>query len=221
MFYDFYLLLNKICFILYGFKEDIEDFLIKHKKKIMVGVVILIIIIALAVYLSKDRSHTRVYDSQKLFYNDNQILVGFEDLPHSQENVRSTFSVFVRLNNLAGNTEWNENQSLKKYIIDNSGSPNIVYYRETGTVTIEIAYRNHEGINDTYDFNITNFPMQKWVGVCIVVDDRIVKVFIDGRLYTAKKLNTIPWRSNKMLNIGKNKQNFNGNIGMIDFIIGH
>ena len=40
---------------------------------------------------------------------------------------------------------------------------------------------------------------------------------MDGKLHTAKKLNTVPWVSKKMLNIGKNKENFNGYIGMIDY----
>lgn len=197
--------------------EDIQDFISEHKKKIMISVVVLVLLIVLIVYLNKDSSHRRLYESQQLFYNDKQIMVGFEDLPHSQENIRSTFSTFVRLNNLAGNTQWNEDQSSRKIIIDNSGSPNIVFYRETGIVVVEIAYRSEEGINEMYEFNLENFPMQRWVGICIVTDDRVVKIYLDGKLYTAKKLNTVPWRSNKMLNIGKNTKNFNGNIGMIDY----
>ena len=107
-----------------------------------------------------------------------------------------------------GNTEWTEDQSFKKYIINNSGSPNIVYNREKGNVVIEVAYKNDEGINENYEFELNYFPMQRWVGICIVVEDRIVKVFMDGKLHTAKKLNTVPWVSKKMLNIGKNKENF-------------
>ena len=197
--------------------EDIQDFISENKKTIMISVVILVLLIVLIVYLNKDSSHTNIYDSQQLFYNDKQIMVGFEDLPPSQENIRASLSTFIRLNNLGGNTQWNEDQSLKKFIIDNSGSPNIVFYRETGIVTVEVAYRSDEGVNEMYEFNLERFPMQRWVGICIVVDDRVVKIYLDGKLYTAKKLNTVPWRSNKMLHIGKNTKNFNGNIGMVDY----
>ena len=124
----------------------------------MISVVVLVLLILLIVHLNKDSSHSRLYDSQQLFYNDKQIMVGFEDIPHSQENIRSSFSTFIRLNNLAGNTQWNEDQSSKKIIIDNSGSPNIVFYRETGIVVVEIAYRSEEGINEMYEFNLENFP---------------------------------------------------------------
>lgn len=197
--------------------EDIQEFVSEHKKTIMVSVVILIFLIVIIVQLSKDHTHTRLYDNQKLFYNDQQILIGFEDMPSSTENIRFTFSTFIRVNNLAGNTHWNEDQSLKKYIIDNFGSPNIVFYRETGIVVVEIAFKNDEGVTEMYEFNLEHFPMQKWVGVCIVGDDRIVKIYIDGKLFTAKKLNTVPWISKRMLSIGRSMKNFNGNVGMVDY----
>lgn len=198
-------------------QEDIQEFISTHKKPLVLGVICLILLISIIVYLTTDFTHKKIYDSHQLFYNDKEIIVGFENLPSSEENIRSTFSTFIRLNNLDGNTEWTEDQSFKKYIINNSGSPNIVYNREKGNVVIEVAYKNDEGINENYEFELNYFPMQRWVGICIVVEDRIVKVFMDGKLHTAKKLNTVPWVSKKMLNIGKNKENFNGYIGMIDY----
>ena len=59
--------------------------------------------------------------------------------------------------------------------------------------------------------------MQRWTGIAIVVDGVFVKIFYDGKLYKAKKLKTIPWKSQSMLNIGKRNQNFNGYIGMVDY----
>ena len=198
-------------------QEDILEFISTNKKQLILGVIVLILIIGMIVYLSTDFSHNRLYKSHQLFYNDKEVIVGFENLPPSDENIKSTFSTFIRLNNLDGNTAWNEDQSLKKYIIDNSGSPNIIYNREKGNVVIEVAYKSNEGVIENYEFELDYFPMQRWVGICIVVDDRIVKIFKDGKLHTAKKLNTVPWVSKKMLSIGKNKKNFNGYIGMIDY----
>jgi hypothetical protein len=198
-------------------QEDISEFIFEYKKELIISVILIIVLIIIIVYLTTDFSHSRIYNKQQLFYNDEEIIVGFEDIQPSKENIRSTFSIFIRLNNLSGNTDWNKDQSFKKYIIDNSGSPNIVYYRETGDVVVEVAYKNEDGINENYEFNLKKFPMQKWVGLCIVTDDRIVKIYLDGKLHTAKKLNTVPFISKKMLNIGKNTHNFNGNIGMIDY----
>ena len=197
--------------------EDIKEYAIDHKKRIMVSIVILIILIGIIVYLSRDRTHKRLYKKQQLFYDENEILIGFEEMPSSSENIRYTFSSFIRVNNVSGNSSWFQDEMSKNYIINNSGSPNIIYYRDSGKVTIEIAYKNDDGANDLYEFELHNFPMQRWVGICIVVDDRIIKVFKDGELHTAKKLNTVPWIAKRMLNIGKYKQNFNGNVGMIDY----
>jgi len=197
--------------------EEIQEYILDNKKKVLFGLVLLIILIIFIFYLTRDNTHKELYTKHNLFYNNEQVIVGFENIPYSEENVRYTFSTFVRVNNIAGNTQWNENQSHKKYIIDNSGAPNIIFYRESGLVVIEIAYKNSEGIQEMYEFKLERFPMQKWVGLCVVVNDRIVKIYQDGELKTAKKLDTIPWRSKKMLYIGKKGQNFNGHIGMVDY----
>ena len=85
-------------------QEDIPKFISTHKKQIAVGVICLVLLISLIVYLNTDFSHKRIYKGNQLFYNDKEIVVGFEDLPSSEENIKSTFSTFIRLNNLDGNT---------------------------------------------------------------------------------------------------------------------
>ena len=70
-------------------QEDIIDFFSTHKKQISLGVICLILLIILIVYLNTDFSHKEIYKSHQLFYNDKEILVGFEDLPSSEENIKS------------------------------------------------------------------------------------------------------------------------------------
>ena len=53
--------------------------------------------------------------------------------------------------------------------------------------------------------------------MCLVVDGRSLKLYKDGEFYTAKKLHTIPWKNQKMMTIGKLKQNFNGYVGFVDY----
>ena len=197
--------------------EDVKYFFEDHKKTIIVLSVMLILIIIMIVFLFKDNSHTVIYNSNKLFYNDNQLLIGLEKLPQSEDNIRYTMSVFVRVNNLDGNTMWTEDQSYTKYIINNYGSPNIVYYRDTGTLVVEIAYKSDDGINEMYEFKLEYFPMQKWIQLCVVVNGRYIELYKNGELLTAKKLDTTPVKTRKMMKIGDNKKNYNGHIGLIDY----
>lgn len=191
---------------------------IKKNKKIFIGVGIgLVLLIALIIYINLDRSHEFIFKKNQLFYNDKQILVGFEKLKPSEDNIRYTFSVFIRLNNVDANSVWIEDPNVKKYIINNNGTPNIVYYRNEGKVGVEIAYRDEDGVNDVYEFELHNFPMQKWIQLCVVVEGRYVELYKNGELYSAKKLNTAPWKSQRMLNIGNKNKNFNGYIGLIDY----
>jgi hypothetical protein len=197
--------------------EDVKYFIEDHKKTIIVLSIMLIVLIILMVFLLKDSSHKVLYNSNQLFYNDKQILIGLEKLPPSEDNIRYTMSVFVRVNNLDGNTAWNEDQSYTKYIINNYGSPNIVYYRDTGMLVVEIAYKSNDAVNEMYEFKLDHFPMQKWIQLCVVVNGRYIELYKNGELFTAKKLDTVPIQTRKMMKIGDNKKNYNGHIGFIDY----
>ena len=155
--------------------DDFLDFIFEHKLKLILGIFAIIILIILIIYVSIDSSHSVIYNDQQLFYNDEQLLVGFEKMPLSNENIKYTLSIFIRINNISGNSAFND-FTQRKVIIDNGGSPNIIYYGDTGVVDVEIAYKTHEGVNDSYKFNLKKLPIQKWVGICVVVDGRIVKI---------------------------------------------
>ena len=197
--------------------EDIQYFFEDHKKLIIALSILLVIFIILMVFLFRDGGHKVLYNSNQLFYNNKQILIGLEKLPPSEDNIRYTMSVFVRVNNLDGNTAWTEDQSYSKYIINNYGSPNIVYYRETGMIVVEIAYKSNDGINEMYEFKLEYFPMQKWIQLCVVVNGRYIELYKNGELLTAKKMDTTPVKTRKMMKIGDNKKNYNGYIGLIDY----
>lgn len=193
------------------------EFAKKHKKKLIISAIVLILILAIVIYFLHDFSHKFIFKESKLFFDDKQVLVGFEDLEPSSDNINYSFSVFIRANNLDGNTSWIKEPNSKRYIIDNGGSPNIVYYRNTGDIVVEIAYKDRDGVKQYYEFVLEHFPVQKWTQLCVSVNGRFIQLFKNGDLYSAKKLETAPYKSQRMLSIGKRNQNFNGYIGLIDY----
>ena len=197
--------------------EKIKYFIIDHKKKIITGIILLILLITIIVFLTIDFSHENLFDSTKLFYETKQETIGFDKLKQSEDSIRYTLSAFVNVNNLGLNTVWTTNTSKRKYILDSGGSPNIVYNIQNGQLDIEIAYKSEDGVNEMYTFEMPHFPTQKWVQLCIVTNGRIVQLFKDGELFTAKKLHTAPWKSQRMLYLGKNNKNFNGYLGLVDY----
>ena len=197
--------------------DDFKDFLIENKKYIIAGVIVLVLLIVIIVLLTRDNSHKYLYDDTQLFIEKKTQLIGFNDMKPSEDSIRYTMSVFINLNNLASNTAWVEDPGMKKYILDNAGSPNIVYFKESGQVDVEIAYKSSDGVNEFYSFELPFFPMQRWVHLCVVVNGRIVQLFMDGKLHSAKKLNTAPWKSQQMMKLGSYNKNFNGYLGLVDY----
>ena len=51
----------------------------------------------------------------------------------------------------------------------------------------------------------------------VVVNGRIVQLFMDGKLHSATKLNTAPWKSQQMMKLGSYNKTFNGYLGLVDY----
>ena len=194
-----------------------KEILEKNKYKIIITILVILIIIGLVIYLSIDFSRKRILKNHLLLYKNEEIKIGSESFPDSEHGIQYTFSCCLRIENIAGNSAWLTEEYLPKTIIFNNGSPNIMFLRNSNTVIIEIAYKDVEGVNNTYSFELDSFDSQIWKHLCITVDNRYVKVFLNGKIHTAKKIPSAPWKSNRVMSIGESGNNFNGYVGFIDY----
>ena len=194
-----------------------NKFLEKNKYKIVLLILLLLIVIGIIIYLSQDFSRVKILKNHVFLYNDKVIKVGGEKFKDSREGIKYTFSVCLRTENIAGNSVWSRGESIPKTVIYNHGSPNILYDRRNNTILVQIGYKSPDGVNETYDFVLDHFRAQLWQNLVITVNNRIVKVFLDGKLHTAKKLPSSPWKSNRTMSIGEIDNNFNGYVGFIDY----
>ena len=97
------------------------------------------------------------------------------------------------------------------------GSPNIMYLRKDNIIQIQLIYRNKEGIEDTYNFNLENFENQKWVNLVITVNNRKVNIYKNGLLTTSKIIPNTNLKSYKTLTLGEKNNNFGGYMGFVDY----
>ena len=186
------------------------------KKKI--SIVCIIIVIAICCYFYfKDFGHKNLFRLTTLFYGDKVVYVGPENMKPSVEGVQYSFSVWIRPNNLYLNTDWGGNANTPKTIIDNNGSPNIVYLVKENKVNIQMAYYGLDNTIDLYNIEMPYFDSQKWTNLIITVDNKKVNVYKNGIIYTSKELFNPNVKNYKLMNIGEKYNNFNGYIGRIDY----
>ena len=186
-------------------------------KNIIIICVILIIVLIGCYFYFKDFGHKNLFNDYKLFYGNKVVYIGSEDMKESNEGVKYTFSIWIRPNNLSLNTIWETGTNNAKTIINNNGSPNILYLVQDNTVRIQIGYYGINNYMEYYNFDLEHFELQKWTHLAILVDNKLVSIYKNGILYSSKELENPNLKNYKLMNIGEKYNNFNGYIGRIDY----
>ena len=186
------------------------------KKKISIVCIIIVISICCYFYF-KDFGHKNLFRKPTLFYGDKVVYIGPENMKPSVEGVQYSFSVWIRPNNLYLNTDWGGNANIPKTIINNNGSPNIIYLVKENKVNIQMAYYGIDNTIDLYNIEMPYFDSQKWTNLIITVDNKKVNVYKNGIIYTSKELFNPNVKNYKLMYIGEKYNNFNGYIGSIDY----
>lgn len=179
--------------------------------------IFIVIIITTCYYYFLDPGHKIIFNTHDLFYGNKVIYIGAESMPLSDEGIQYTFSIWLRTNNLYLNSEWNSSSDIPKTIIDNNGSPNIVYLVDKNILRIQMGYYGKNNTLEFYNIDLKDFEFQKWVNIVITVDNNNVNIFKDGYLETSTKLLNPNLKNFKMMSIGEKHNNFNGYIGKIDY----
>ena len=184
----------------------------KNKKIAIIVIGILLVILLVYLYFY-DFKHINLYKGYDLFYEDKVVYVGSENMKESDEGIQYSFSIWLRTNNLPGNSIWNTKDDIPKTIVYNNGSPNILYLRKENSIRIEIAYNE----NDYYNFDLEDFETQIWSNIIVTVDNKNINIYKNGLLEKSKIINNSNLKNYKMMSIGENGNNFNGYIGNIDY----
>jgi hypothetical protein len=185
-------------------------------KGILIFIFIVIFIIC-CYYYFLDPGHKILFNSHDLFYGNKVVYIGPESMPLSTEGIQYTFSIWLRTNNIYLNSEWSTASDTPKTIIDNNGSPNIVYLVNKNILRIQMGYYGKNNTLEFYNIDLKDFEFQKWVNIVITVDNNHVNIFKDGYLETSTKLLNPNLKNFKMMSIGEKHNNFNGYIGKIDY----
>ena len=134
-----------------------------------------------------------LYDRTRYGYNNNlikndhnaqEIFKSNEGYSISAPNkgLSSTLSFWVYINN------WDYRFMKKKHIFDKGGFHG--YFAEaTNDMVIEMPTFNNK-TNEKIIYN--NIPLQKWVNIIIIVDNRNIDIWVDGELYKSRYLENLP-----------------------------
>lgn len=83
---------------------------------------------------------------------------------------------------------WSYNLNNNKIILNKGNSPQIYLTSNNNNLSVDIKTVTG-GIETT---TVNNFPLQKWVHVVTVLNNRTVDIYIDGKLERSKVLTAVP-----------------------------
>lgn len=175
-------------------------------------VILLVIYIIYRIYVSYTGTSTGdkhilisgVHTATKQLFLDSSLV------PEAEEGLAMSYSFWINVQ------DWSYNFGNVKNILAKgrrSGSefaPLISLYPEENNLHVMTSLFN----NDSNQCDIRNIPLQKWVHIVYVLDNRSVSIYIDGKLERNCSLRNIPKLNGHGLTVcgkmGSNKPGFNG-----------
>jgi len=182
-------------------------------------IVLVIIIVAIILYIYRDRTiHNIIEDDVVFLADDTNLIYSYKLMPESVEGEKYTFSFWVNITNIPESAHWDTDVNIPKGIISHFDSPNVTYIVKEDILRVTVGYKDEGGMAGRYNFNLKNFKYQKWENIIVVVDNRSVDIYINGELDRSAFLPNVPWISNDNLYIGQAGNNFNGHVGLVEYL---
>jgi len=182
-------------------------------------IVLVIIIVAIILYIYRDRTiHNVIEDDVVFLADDTNLIYSYKLMPESVEGEKYTFSFWVNITNIPESAHWDSDVNIPKGIISHFDSPNVTYIVKEDILRVTVGYKDEGGMAGRYNFNLKNFKYQKWENIIVVVDNRSVDIYINGELDRSAFLPNVPWISNDNLYIGQAGNNFNGHVALVEYL---
>ncbi len=165
-------------------------------------VIILLIILILWIKNLYDRAQYRSKESPFIITNPinafkkNNKPVIKKRVPYPVDGLAFTYSLWIYI------ADWNYNFGNWKNIFvkgdDNMRAPGLWLYPKTNSLHARI--NTHADVNEGCD--IKNIPLQKWVHIVYVLNNRTVDIYIDGKLERSCVLRGVPVLNNMPVQVG-------------------
>ncbi len=120
-----------------------------------------------------------------------------------------------------GNDKWQTNYNHLKPIIIMNDSPVISYHPKKNYLSISVKYRNNPFYSQFAEVQFKDIKLQTWSKYVIVIENRNIRLYINGNLVSTKILPSIidiTTSTKTYIVLGEKNDNFLGKIRNLAFI---
>ena len=185
-------------------------------KKILLGVIVVIILYLVYVYVFKDGTSSTLYSGGNA---KNAVQIKATKLPGNKASVDFTFCIWIYVDN------WQYRYGEEKVIfrrVDANGnaSPMVALGSATNDLSVSMTVFNADGkggATPTQPWQINNIPIQKWVNIIIRVQNRTIDIYLNGVLTVRDNLSKIIKQNYGDIFVGDNINGMNGFISSLRY----
>jgi hypothetical protein len=115
---------------------------------------------------------------------------------------------------VTSNDKWQNSYNRLKPIISISDSPVISYHPKKNYLSVVLKYRNNPFYAQFAELKFEDIKPQKWSKYILIIENRDVKLYIDGLLLSVKTLPSIPviYDIGTNITLGSLNNNFQGKV---------
>jgi len=125
-------------------------------------------------------------DGSKLPYKQ---LICMENIGNPLPKLEFGYSFWLYIDNIGSSANWEASYMKSKNILNRGNSPSILYVPLNNSLVIKIK----TGVMNTEEFVLKKaLNSQKWINVCVSLDNRDLDVYLNGELNRSFKLKEVP-----------------------------
>ena len=187
-------------------KNKIIDIIKKYKVIIYIFIFIsfiIILIICGAIRYKYANKTQRIFINNPINIQSYSKTIRFDNIPKSLNKIQCTYSIWLYLENTPENAfrknGFNSFYPIfeKKTHSTNMGSPGLYYRPKDSKIMVSIKTTNDN------EFIVKSIILQKWNNIVIVIEDRNMDIYINGKLYRSFFQNNVIDLGDSDLSISK------------------
>ena len=221
-----------------------NEYLRSQTSRIILITMLVLILFFVLVYLlyhyTTGRKVQTLQNKVVALYNDTSITIPASSMKPSFNN-KQTYIVYINFDNSAGNHNWfhsfKDNKIILRRVDDNF---RLKYNPHTNKLVVDIKIKKLDveqvsidditgkksvndaeanlGLYDTYEhIYVPNIPHHQWLQIAVMIDNRLVDIYLNGRLAVSRVIQNVPMISNSPMLLGQEFHNPNAYVGRVEY----
>ena len=203
----------------------------------MIFLIIFFGLITLFYHNSVTRKVQTLHNETMPLFNKNHKLIGSSEIKPSF-NLKESYLIYIYFENSNGSHSWFRHFKESKIILSRADDNFMIKYKpDTNQLVVSIKIKKVDiqaqkidsaglpsteeislDLHDSYEnIYVSNIPHHQWLQIAIVIDNRLVDIYINKKLAVSRVIENVPILSKESILLGQEYHNPNAFLGRVEY----